>query len=107
MSLLKQSPCCLPPRKNVALLLLMVVSSLIGPSNSSLCHPEPKQGACAACLEAAEVTGKLTAWVDHMDSAVQQRLDEAFIIIIMIYVHIYHTMASNGINEYALIYCRS
>ena len=25
----------------------------------------------------------------------------------MIYVHIYHTMASNGINEYALIYCRS
>ena len=48
-----------------------------GPSNSSLCTPEPKRRARAG-LEVAEVTGKLTVWVDHMDSALQQRLDEAF-----------------------------
>ena len=46
-------------------------------TNSSLCTPEPKRRARAG-LEVAEVTGKLTAWVDHMDSALQQRLDEAF-----------------------------
>ena len=45
-----------------------------GPSNSSLCTPEPKRRARAGL----EVTGKLTAWADHMDSALQQRLDEAF-----------------------------
>ena len=29
-------------------------------------------------MEVAEVTWKLTAWGDHMDSALQQRLEEAF-----------------------------
>ena len=48
-----------------------------GPSNSFLCTPEPKRRARAG-LEVAEVTGKLIACVDHIDSALQQRLDEAF-----------------------------
>ena len=45
-----------------------------GPSNST---PEPKRRARAG-LEVAEVNGKLTACVDHIDNALQQRLDEAF-----------------------------
>ena len=54
MSLLKQSPCCLPPRKTVALLLLMTVSSLIQDRPTAL---EPKRRARAG-LYVADVTGK-------------------------------------------------
>ena len=45
-----------------------------GPSNST---PEPKRRARAGL----DVAGKLTAWVDHMDSALQQRLDEAYLLL--------------------------
>ena len=42
-----------------------------------------------------------------MHATLNMHIFNIIMIIIIIYVYIYYTMESNGINEYALIYCRS
>ena len=58
-------------------------------------HPEPKRRAHAGL----EVTRKLTAWVDHMDSALHQRLDEAFDSIFFQTAIPYHTADCSSLSR--------